>query len=167
MSVLAWSKLGEGRTGRKFIRLLDHVKHCFTAMVNWSRSQSKVRSIESNTESIKAAKLLIINARCNQNHQATQAWTHWLEQQHISGHASLRLNVPVEILERRIQHRKRENDEELLGGIIASTYREVQEIVYVDQDLDGTQSLELLLKESLEVAQLALKRIDERWFLNI
>ena len=167
VSALAWSKLGDGRTGRKFIRLLDHVTHCFTVMINWSTLQSKTRPTESTTESIKAAKLLIINARCNQNHQATQAWAQWLEQQHISGHASLRLNAPIEILEKRIQHRKRENDEELLGDIVASTHREVQDIVYVDQDLDATQSLESLLEASLKIAHLALERVDERWFLNI
>ena len=163
---LAWTNLGEGRTGRKFIRLLDNVVQCFNSMMAWSASQSKLKSVEP-TESSKAAKLLIINARCNQTHQATQAWTQWLEQQSRSGHASLRLNVPIAILENRIRQRGRENDSELLGTILESTYREVQEIVYVDQDLDGTQSLENLLEASLKVAHLALERVDERWFLHI
>ncbi len=164
---LAWSALGEGRTGRKFLKLLDHVVECFKCMQTHVKQAHATPTQSLGRSDAEIPKLLIINARCNQNQQANQGWQSWLEQQAISGHASLRLSAPLETLNTRISQRNREGDEALIGAVVETTHREVSELAYVDQDLDASQELAELLKQSLVCANLALQRVDERWFLHI
>lgn len=148
---LTWERVSPGKPGARFIQLLEGLCASYEAALRL------LGHIDS------AQPLLIVNARCNQDYQATQRWTGWLEEQECVGLATLRLSAPIEVLRARILGRGREGDEILATEPLERVYEQVQSLRYIDRELDATEPTEALVSQTLPLFEVALNRVHDQW----
>ena len=152
-SILTWERLGEGRAGAKFIVLLDLLCLVYDELIKLIESRRR-----EDLPRLTPRPIILINARCNQNYQATQSWRAWLDQKAKGGLSTIRLNAPLELLRERINKRGRHDDHELIGDPVERTLAQVNIQRYIDLELDANLPIEALVEKSLALVDLALER---------
>ena len=159
-SLITWQRLGQGKAGKLFINLLDNLCELYhRAVIRISQSYHLDLSDESSIKEFPP--LIILNARCNQNKQATHGWESWLDTKAYSSLAYLRLNLPLDVLRERIKKRGRFNDEILIGRPVEQTLTQVQQQRYVDLELDGTLMTNELVQQAFPIFDLVVKRMHQ------
>ena len=164
---LAWDIVGTGKPNVKFMKLLDGVYRSYLAaltLIHRSRGHPEPLTIE---QQLNAPPLILVNARCNQSHQATQRWEMWLEEKAYAGRSSARLNAPVALLNERVSARGRRGDDQLLGQVIQLTHDQVTRCAGVDLELDATRPIDELVLECLPALHLSMNRVHEQWRFHL
>lgn len=171
---LHWSLVIVGKPSARFPQLLTALCASYQVALERSiselptasqahdqaHSQSSVRLKDLLEE---APPLVIVNARCNQNAQATRRWEEWLNDRASAGLVIARLSAPIETLSARVRARGREGDEALLGEVLNRTSAQVSTGVPPDLELDASQPLSHLVAECLPALDLALERVRDQW----
>jgi len=164
---LAWHIVCTGKSSTRFVKLLGALYQSYVAsltLVYQARGHEGALSSELLAQS---SPIVIVNARCNQNHQATQRWETWLGETSYAGLATARLNAPISLLNARIQSRGRKGDDRLMDEVLPLTHAQVARCTGIDLELDATRPTSDLVDECLPLLYLAVDRVHEQWRFNL
>ena len=164
---LAWDSVCVGKSSTRFVKLLDGLYQTYVAALTMAHHAQGYEGTLSSDQLAHSSPIVIVNARCNQNHQAVQRWETWLGESSYAGLATARLNAPIALLSERVQSRGRKGDDQLLGEVLQLTHSQVERCKGIDCELDASRPISELVDACLPLLSLAVDRVHEQWRFNL